>query len=181
LRTKNQTILLDNVGGSAGTRGLAYDSRNNYIYFSGVQLMRSHPDGTGLENITKHLDLSDVNPGFQITLDSHVNPKNPRVYLAFNGGLYMVNADGSNEQLISPFPTGGDYMGPYGVTIGVDPLDGKRYIYWCRGLRNKEAYLERSVLADDGRLTTIDTIWNETTTETARWLYTLALVPWDFP
>ena len=67
------------------------------------------------------------------------------------------------------------------VDIGVDPLDGKHYIYWCRGLRNKEAILERSVLTDDGRLTTIESVWNDTTMGTTLWLYTLALVPWDFP
>jgi hypothetical protein len=181
LRTKNQIILLDNVGGSAGTRGLVYDLINNHIYFSGVQLMRSHPDGTGLQNITKYLNLTGDNPGFQIVLDSHVNPRNPRVYLAFNGGLYMVNADGTNEQLIFSFPIEDDFTGPYGVATGVDPLDDKRYIYWCRGRRNKVAYLERSLLTDDGRLTTIESIWNDTTTGTAPWLYALALVPWNFP
>jgi hypothetical protein len=181
LRTRNQTILLDNVGGSAGTRGLVYDSRNNWIYFSGLQLMRSRPDGTGLQNVTKYLNLTDANPGFQIVLDSHVDSRNPRVYLAFNGGLYMVNADGSNEQLIFSFPIEDDFTGPYGIAIGVDSFDDKLYIYWCRGRRNKVAYLERSVLTDDGGLTTIESIWNDTTTGTASWLYALALVPWDFP
>ncbi|CAF4382899.1 unnamed protein product, partial [Rotaria sordida] len=100
LNIKKQTILLDNVGGSAGTRGLIFDSANNWIYFSGVQLMRCRPDGTQLQNITKYLNLTDDNPGFQIALDSHMNPVNPRIYLAFNGGLYMAYADGTKEQLI---------------------------------------------------------------------------------
>ena len=181
LTTNQQTILLNNVGGPAGARGLAYDSTNNWIYFSGVQSMRSRPDGTELQNITRHLNLSDPNPGFQIALDSYVNPKNPRVYLAFNGGLYIANADGSKEQLIYTSPTESNYTGPYGVAIGIDPFDNKRYIYWCRGRRSKEAYLERSVLSDDGGLTTIQSIWNDTSSVEAIWLYALALVPWKFP
>jgi hypothetical protein len=181
LTTNQQTILLDNVGGPSGTRGLAYDSINNWIYFSGVQLIRSRPDGTELQNITRHLNLSDPNPGFQIVLDSYVNPKNPRVYLAFNGDLYMANADGSKEQLIYSSPTEINYTGPYGVAIGIDPFDNKRYIYWCRGRRSKEAYLERSVLNDDGGLTTIQSIWSDISSVEATWLYALALVPWKFP
>lgn len=181
LTTKEQTILLDNIGGSAGTRGLVYDSTNNWIYFSGVQLMRSRPDGKEVQNITQYLNLTDDNPGFQIVLDSYMNPINPRVYLAFNGGLYMVNADGSKEQLLCSFPIEDDYTGPFGVAIGVDPFDDKRYIYWSRGLRTKVAYLERSVLGDDGRLTTIESVWNDTSTGAAQWLYSLALVSWKFP
>ena len=179
LETKEQTILLDHVGGSAGTRGLVYDETNNWIYFSGAQLMRSRPDGTELQNITHHLHLDDANPGFQLALDSHVDPANPRVYLAFNGGLYMAAADGSEETLLYSSPVQSNYTGPYGVAIGVDPVDEKRYIYWCRGLRSTEAYLERSVLSSDGFLTAVESVWNETDAGSGRWLYTLALVPWQ--
>ncbi|CAF2385018.1 unnamed protein product [Rotaria sp. Silwood2] len=181
LITKEQTVLLSNVGGSAGTRGLAYDSTNHWLYFSGAQLMRSRPDGTELQNITRHLNLSYDNPGFQIILDDYVDPRNPRIYLAFNGGLYMTNTDGSKEQLIFSSPVEANYTGPYGVTIGIDSNDDKRYIYWSRGRRSKEAILERSVLSDDGCLTTIETIWNQSSTIEASWFYALALVPWKFP
>jgi hypothetical protein len=182
LNTKKQTILLDNVGGSAGTRGLVFDSINNWIYFSGAQVMRSRPDGTQLHNITRYLNLTDENPGFQIALDSYMNPENPRVYIAFNGGLYMTYANGNQEQLIFAFPTEhDDWSGPFGVDIGSDPLNGKRYVYWTRGLRSKIAYLERSVLDNDGRLTTIESVWNDTTSGAAPWLYSLALAPWGFP
>ncbi|CAF0885790.1 unnamed protein product [Didymodactylos carnosus] len=52
LNTNKQAILLDNSRGSATTCGLVYDSTNNEIYFFGVQLMHSRPDGTQLKNIT---------------------------------------------------------------------------------------------------------------------------------
>lgn len=179
LVTNKQTVLLDRVGGSAGTRGLAYDSINNWLYFSGVQLMRSRPDGSELQNITRYLNLNDQNPGFQIALDHHFDSRNPRVYLAFNGGLYMVYADGSKEKLIYTSSVGTNYTGPYGVAIGTDANDGKRYIYWCRGLREKEAYLERSILNNDGQLGTIELLYHSVTT-VGQWLYALALVPWRF-
>ncbi|CAF1261520.1 unnamed protein product [Rotaria sordida] len=61
----------------------------------------------------------------------HVNFTNPCTHLACNGGLYMADADGNKEQLLFSFPIEDDFTGPYGVTIGVDPFGGKRYIYWC--------------------------------------------------
>ncbi|CAF1348123.1 unnamed protein product [Rotaria sordida] len=144
--------------------------------------MRCRLDGTQLQNITKYLNLTDDNPGFQIALDSHMNPANPRIYLAFNGGLYMTYADGTKEQLIFAFPTeDNDWSEPFGVDIGVDPLNGKRYIYWTRGLRSKITYLERSALDDDGRLSIIESVWNDTTSDAAPWLYSLALASGRFP
>ncbi|CAF1146574.1 unnamed protein product [Rotaria sordida] len=179
LTTKKQTVLLNHVGGSAGTRGLVYDSINNWLYFSGVQLMRSRLDGTELQNITRYLNLNYENPGFQIALDHHFDSKNPRVYLAFNGGLYMVNADGSKEKLIYSSSVETNYTGPYGVAIGTDPGDGQRYIFWCRGRREKEAYLERSILDNDGQLRTIELLYHSSA-RVGQWLYALALVPWRF-
>ncbi|CAF1304550.1 unnamed protein product [Rotaria sp. Silwood1] len=180
LITKKQTILLDHVGGSAGTRGLIYDSINNWIYFSGVQLMRSRPDGAELQNITQYLNLNNKKLGFQIALDNHFDPTNPRVYLAFDGGLYMAYADGSQEKLVYSSSAETNFVGPYGVAIGVDPSDNKRYIFWCRGRRSEEAYLERSILDNDGQLTTIESLWNDSSTKAGQWLYALALVPWKF-
>ncbi|CAF2877979.1 unnamed protein product [Rotaria sp. Silwood2] len=98
LITKQQIILVDNIGGPAGTRCLAYYSKNNWIYFSDVQVMHSCSDGTKLQNITRNLNLSSTTRGFQIIFDSHLNPTNSRVYLVFDDGLYMVNGDGKRPR-----------------------------------------------------------------------------------
>ena len=178
LVTRQQSILFDNIGETVGVRGLAYDSRNDWLYFSGIQIMRARSNGTQLQNVTRNLNLTYSNPGFQITLDSYWNESNPRVYLAFNGGLYMANGDGTDEKLIHTTPIESNYTGPYGVAVGEDALDGRRYIYWCRGLRSKEAYLERSLLTASGDLTTVETLWVDTPSGEAPWPYALELVPW---
>ncbi|CAF2632428.1 unnamed protein product [Rotaria sp. Silwood2] len=128
LITKQQIILVDNIGGPAGTRCLAYYSKKNWIYFSDVQVMHSRSDSTKLQNITRNLNLSSTTRGFQIIFDSHLNPTNSRVYLVFDDGLYMVNGDGRKEQRKCSSPVEVDFTDPYGAAIDVDPFDHKRYI-----------------------------------------------------